>query len=625
VIADLELGARVVDDGVQFRVWAPRARTVEVELGDPARPRLVALARGRDGVFAGRDAAVAAGDDYALRLDGGPPRPDPVSRSQPYGVHGRSRVVDPTAFAWTDADWRGIPLDALVIYELHVGTFTEGGTFDAIIPELPRLDALGITAIELMPVAEFPGGRNWGYDGVHPFAPQSTYGGPDGLRRLVDACHAAGLAVVMDVVYNHLGPEGNYLGEIGPFFTDRYKTPWGKAIDFDGPESAGVRRHFITNALHWMVEYHIDALRLDAIHGIFDASPRHILADLVAEVRATELPRAVHVIAESDLNDVRVITPIERGGYGVSAQWSDDFHHALRTVLTGDRRGYYADFGKVGQLVKAIRHGFVYDGGMSTYRKRPHGTPSGDLPGRQFVICLQNHDQIANGAQGHRIREVLDLRSRTLAAVLMFTTPGLPLLFMGEEYDDPSSFVYFVSHGDPDLVAAVRAGRRAELGDLADELGEAADPQGQAAFDACKLDRAWAERPGHAEVLALYRDLIALRRRERSLANLSKDLTRVGFDEEARWMVIERGDPSGEVVLVVCNLGDAEVRVSMRGPVGDYRLALATDTARYGGPSAESAGPARLTLAAGEAVELAIPPRTAWIFVETIGKAGGAS
>jgi maltooligosyltrehalose trehalohydrolase len=611
VSVDLELGARVVAGGVRFRVWAPSARELAVAVGG----RVVSLERGADAIFAATVPGVAAGADYRFVIDGVKERPDPVSRWQPHGVHGASRVVDPGAYRWSDVGWRGVPLADHVIYELHVGTFTPAGTFAAAIDKLRHLVALGVTAVELMPVAEFPGGRNWGYDGVHLFAPQSTYGGPDGLRALVDACHAEGLAVILDVVYNHLGPEGNYLGEYAPFFTDRYITPWGTAINVDGPDSDGVRRHIVTNAIAWLDEYHIDGLRLDAVHGIFDSSALHVLAELASAVRAACPDRHAHLVAESDLNDVRVIRPLGRGGHGVDAQWSDDFHHALRAVLAGDTRGYFADFGEVAQLGKAITESFVYDGVHSRHRRRRHGSSATEDPGYRFVVYIQNHDQIANGSQGRRLTELVGDRAHAVAAALLVTAPSLPMLFMGEEWAERAPFLYFVSHTDPALVAAVREGRRRELADLAAlaDLGELADPAAEATFQACKLDWAKAETGAHARMLALYRDLIALRRRLPALANCRKDLTRIKGSED-RWIVIERGDPGGQVVLVACNLGNVAVDVPCGGPPGAYRLVLATDDARYAGAGAPAVAPVAFELA-GDPVSIAMPPCTARLYL----------
>jgi maltooligosyltrehalose trehalohydrolase len=609
VTVDLDLGARVIEGGVRFRVWAPRARALAVRLRGETFP----LERRAGEVFEAVVRGAGAGTDYAYVIDGERERPDPVSRWQPHGVHGASRVVDPAAFAWRDGGWRGVPLEQYIIYELHVGTFTPDGTFAAAISRLPHLTSLGVTAVELMPVAEFPGGRNWGYDGTHLFAPQSSYGGPDGLRALVDACHAAGLAVILDVVYNHVGPEGNYLAEYAPYFTDRYRTPWGRAINFDGADSDGVRRHVATNAASWFDEYHVDALRLDAVHGIFDFSARHILEEIAAAARAAAPGRAAHVIAESDLNDVRVIRPAALGGHGIDAQWSDDFHHALRAVQTGEARGYFSDFGEVAQLGKAIAESFVYDGVHSRHRRRRHGSRAADLPGRQFVICIQNHDQIANASQGRRITELVGREAHAAAATLLFGAPALPLLFMGEEYAARAPFLYFVSHSDEALIAAVREGRRRELADLAEQAapGALADPQAVATFLACRLDWSLPERAPHAGMLALYRDLIALRRREPCLSNGRKDLTVAWTSEAVRSIAIERGDPSGRRALVVANLGDAAAAVPHGAAAGAYRLALATDRPRYGGAAAPDPS---LELSGGDGA-IALPPRTARIYL----------
>src|SRR5947209_3618668 len=377
----LHFGARPLPDGsTEFRVWAPLAESLCVRVVG-GEPRAVEMSRDEGDVFEARVEGVGAGADYFYVVNGGRERPDPVSRFQPAGVHGPSRVVGPEEFEWTDSGWKGIALRDLVIYELHTGTFTPEGTFEGVIPKLAHLKSLGVTAVELMPVAEFPGGRNWGYDGAHLYAPQSTYGGPVGLKRLIDACHAQGLAFVLDVVYNHLGPEGNYLGEYMPVFSDTHKSPWGRGLNFDGEESDGVRRHFIENALYWLTEYHVDALRLDAVHSIVDISPRHLLEELAGEfhARARATGRNAFLIAESDLNDVRVIKPGEEGGYGIDAQWSDDFHHSLHALLTKAERGYFADFGRLEDLAKALGEGFVYDGRRSAYRRRRHGTPSAGL------------------------------------------------------------------------------------------------------------------------------------------------------------------------------------------------------------------------------------------------------
>jgi maltooligosyltrehalose trehalohydrolase len=582
----LERGARREADGaVAFSVWAPRCQALSVRLLDGAGQPLAELpmAAGEGGVFSARvdGARAAAAADYAYLLPGVGPRPDPVARQQPAGVHGPSRIVAPDAFHWTDAAWRGLPLEELIFYELHTGTFTPEGTFDGVIGKLPYLRDLGITAVEIMPVAAFPGERNWGYDGAHPYAPQASYGGPEGLKRLVDACHAHGLCLILDVVYNHLGPEGSYLADFGPYFTDRYRTPWGAALNFDGPDSDEVRRYFIDNALYWLTEYHVDGLRLDAIQGIFDAGARPLLGELAGafHAQAARLGRRAWLVAESDLNDVRVIRPRAAGGLGLDAQWSDDFHHALSTLVTGNRRGYFGDFGAVAQLGKAITQGFVYDGQYAPHRRRRHGSSSAADPGTRLVAFIQNHDQVANAYQGRRLAEVAGPARQKVAATLLVAAPSLPLLFAGEELAAGSPFDYFTSHSDPALAEAVREGRHQEYLHLLEEgtgAGAWADPQAEETFLRSKLRWDSLGRAPHAGMLAFYRALLALRRREPALHNGRKDLTRVRFDEDARWLLVERGDPSGAAVLACANLGRAEARVALPPAAGGWRLALAT-------------------------------------------------
>lgn len=557
----LRFGATVERSGVRFRLWAPRLRSVRVAIGqDPAE--FIEMRPETAGEFTGFAESLCAGADYMYLTDSGRRLPDPVSRWQPYGVHGPSRVVDPAAFSWSDHGWAGIPLQDYLIYELHTGTFTPEGTFDSIIPRLACLRELGVTAIELMPVAEFPGCRNWGYDGVGMYAPQSSYGGPLGLKALVDACHRNELAVILDVVYNHVGPEGNYLPEFAPFFTASYRTPWGEAINYDGAESDGVRRFVVDNALYWLTEYHMDALRLDAIHGIFDFSARHILEEMAGEfhAQANRLGRAAWLIAESDLNDARVIKPTNVGGYGVDAQWLDDFHHSLHTSLTFDTRGYFADFDGLQNLAKAIASGFVYDGCHSRYRHRRHGSSSMDRPGGQFVAFTQNHDQIANALSGIRSSKRLSLEQQKLAAAILFFSPYLPLLFMGQEYGETAGFYYFTDHGDRALAEAVRQGRRKDAGDFL-ENGEFADPQDASTFERSRLN--WnlrAEAP-HSALFAWYREWIAIRKRHSALGNCRKDLVRTKCDPGARWLAIERSDASGSRALLVCNFAEAKQTV----------------------------------------------------------------
>jgi maltooligosyltrehalose trehalohydrolase len=570
-------------------------------------PRLVSLARGPDGVFEGVLAGLEAGARYRYRLDGAAERPDPVSRSQPDGVHGPSRVVDPAALPWTDAGWRGVPVPDLRVYELHVGTFTEEGTFDAAIPHLPALRDLGLTAIELMPIAEFPGARNWGYDGVHLFAPQSSYGGPAGLRRLVEAAHRLELAVVLDVVYNHLGPEGSYLADYGPYLTDRHRTPWGEAVNYDGEGSAGVRRHVIGNARAWVREYHLDGLRLDAVHAIPDASPTHLLAELgeavAAEARA--LGREVHVIAEMNRNDRRVVLPRAGGGFGLAAQWSDDLHHALRVTLTGARGGYYDDFqGGLDDLEVALRDAWVYQGRRSRYRGVVLGTPAADLPGETFVVFAQNHDQVGTGGGGARLGTQAPPGALKVAAATVLAAPYLPLLFMGEEYGETAPFHFFTSFGDPGLGDAVRAGRRREFARF-DRPAEPPDAQDPATFAACRLDRSRRGEPPQAWIAAWYRELLRLRAGHPALRVPDRARSRVTRTGPA--LVLHRWTESGEAVLVVLGFARTPARVVAPVPDGRFTLALDSEAPAFGGtgvtaPPALVGGAVSLDLAAQHAL-----------------------
>jgi maltooligosyltrehalose trehalohydrolase len=598
----LRFGAGAEPSGVQFRVWAPRLRSLEVVILEKPS-QVITMDPEAEGEFAAFAEGLRAGADYMFVTPQGRRLSDPVSRWQPQGVHGPSRVVDPAAFPWSDQSWRGIPLEDYLIYELHTGTFTPEGTFETVISRLPYLRDLGVTAIELMPVAQFPGRRNWGYDGVGLFAPQSTYGGPTGLKALIDSCHRAGLAVVLDVVYNHLGPEGNDLAEFGPFFTDCYRTPWGDAINYDGAESDGVRRYFVDNALYWLTEYHVDALRLDAIHGIFDFSARHILEELAGAFhkQAECLGRSAWLIAESDLNDSRVIRPPAQGGYGVDAQWLDDFHHSLHTALTGDTRGYFVDFDGVPSLRTAITNGFVYEGQRSRYRRRRHGSLSQDRPGREFVVFTQNHDQVGNALQGIRSSKLLSLARQKLAAAILFFSPYVPMLFMGQEYGETAPFYYFTDHGDPALIEAVREGRRKEMSAFLPGC-EFADPQDEATFERSKLHWDLSRSEPHSRLLAWHRDWGAVRRQHASLSNCRKDLVRTEWDRQTQCLVIERSDASGSRALLLCNFSDSAQLVQIPFLDVSWYLVLWSEAARYGPPMPEPA--AHLTRGALEQVEM---------------------
>lgn len=531
-----------------LRVWAPGRRRVDAVVDG----RGLAMARG-DGGWWEVSVPAGAGARYGFSLDGGEPRPDPRSPSQPDGVLGLSELVDPAAHRWRDAGWRGLSMDGLVIYELHVGTFSAAGTFDGVIERIPHLLGLGAGAVEIMPVAEFSGDHGWGYDGVDLFAPHHAYGGPEGLRRLVDACHDAGLGVLLDVVYNHLGPAGNFLPEFGPYFSDRHRTAWGPAVNFDGPGNEEVRRFVVDNALMWIRDYHVDGLRLDAVHAIFDDSPVHILEQIAAEVRALsdELGRKALVIAESDLNDPRLITD-----YGLDAAWSDDWHHALHSVLTGESAGYYEDFGTLERLGKALRQAWVYDGEYSRHRRRVRGATPAGLPVQTFVVADQNHDQVGNRATGDRLTRLAGADKAKIAAALLLTSQFTPLLFQGEEWGASSPFLYFTDHPDTDLGRAVSEGRRREFAAFGWKPELIPDPQDAATFERSKLHWDELDRPPHRDILDWYRRLLALRRSLPAPA----DGADVEVDSERRRLVFKR-----QSVSVYVNLGQEDWHIRPAG------------------------------------------------------------
>jgi maltooligosyltrehalose trehalohydrolase len=575
-------GALPLGNGaVRFSVWAPKPRTIELRLHRAGRTESHRLEPRERGVWELILADVPAAADYAYRLDGERDRADPVSRLRPEGVHGPTRVVDPAGFAWSDREWRGLGMADLVIYELHVGTFSPAGTFDGVIARLPAIRDLGATAIELMPVAQFPGARNWGYDGVSPYAVQNTYGGPDGLRRLVDAAHAEGLAVLLDVVYNHLGPEGNYLREFGPYFSDRYQTLWGEGFNLDGRGSDEVRDYVAGNAAYWISEYHLDGLRLDAADRIVDLSPRHIVEELTAGVHAAgeAAGRRTLVIAEIDSNDPRYIRDPSAGGYGCDGHWADDFHHAVHVALTGERGGYYRDFGGTGPVAKVLAERYLHDGGYSPYRDRRHGRPGAGLPAERLVVAIQNHDQVGNRARGERLGELVEPAALRLAAAILLLSPYVPLLFMGEEHADTSRFPYFVSHSDPALIEAVREGRRHEFAAF-EWAGEVPDPQAEATFEASRPRWDLAREAPHAKHLALYRDLLRLRRDEPALRAGAGE-TAVEHDAAEGWIRLSR--TLGERLLAIFNFARGPRRVPAGGERDAPRLLLSTEDPKYGG------------------------------------------
>jgi maltooligosyltrehalose trehalohydrolase len=577
------------DGRAVWRVWAPLSKAVSLTTHSPGGQCEVAMTPESDGYFVHRANDVSDGLRYLFRLADGREYPDPASRWQPDGVHKASAVFVPGLYAWSDRQWRGIAREDLVIYELHVGAFTAEGTFDAAVARLPELASLGVTVIEIMPVAQFPGSRNWGYDGAYPYAVQNSYGGPHALQRFVDAAHGAGLAVILDVVYNHLGPEGNYLGQFGPYFAERYHTPWGMAVNFDGAHSDPVRQFYVDNACAWVRDFHVDGLRLDAVQTIYDCSPVHILAEIKSAVQreAARQNRTVHVIAETNQNDVRLVRPRGRGGYGLDGVWSDDFHHTIHALLTGERDGYYVDFGEPAHVAKAFNDVFVYDGCYSPFFGRHQGSRVGAADRTRFVVCIQNHDQVGNRAAGDRLSTLLPAAPQRLACALLLLSPCVPLLFMGEEYGEQRPFPFFCSFDDPTIIEAVRGGRRREFAELAFRWGaEIPDPQSPETFASAKLDWTWPEGSAHAQLRQLYQDLLAARRhlpalrdRRRTRARLLGDPSSRGHGSQAV-LLIERGGDHG--LLAAANLTAAQVSLTERDLSGG-RILLTTEDCRYGG------------------------------------------
>ncbi|HEY9875339.1 MAG TPA: malto-oligosyltrehalose trehalohydrolase, partial [Candidatus Obscuribacterales bacterium] len=544
----------------EFTVWAPSHDEVSVHIVSP-NERLIPMQKDEWGYFKVLAEDIDPGTLYFYKLGGETDRPDPASHSQPKGVHGPSEVVDRSKMNWTDAGWSGIPLEEMIIYELHVGTFTPEGTFAAIIPRLPELYKFGINAIELMPIGQFPGDsasadsfayRNWGYDGVFPYAAQNSYGGSEGLKKLVDAAHKQGISIILDVIYNHFGPEGNCMSDYAPYFTASYKTAWGDAVNFDKEYSYGVRNYFLENALYWFEDFHIDGLRLDASDHIYDIGVKHFLQELAENVEALSKKqgRKLYLTAENDLSDTKIIRPIESGGYGIDAQWNDAFHHCLHTILTGEEAGYYQDYGKCEQLAKAIKEGFVYSGQYSPFRKKFHGSDSSAIPGHQFVVFTQNHDQVGNRTLGDRLTHLVSFEALKLAAAVLLLSPNVPLIFMGEEYAEDAPFLYFVSHTDPELVEVVREGRKKDFGDFHIE-GEFIDPFSSDTFQKCQLNWENRQEGKHKVLLELYQHLIQLRRTIPALAKLDKQNLEVSAIEENKLMFLHRWHQSSQIFCIM--------------------------------------------------------------------------
>jgi maltooligosyltrehalose trehalohydrolase len=579
------LGATSLSTGeCIFLVWAPHAESVKLRiLNSPCQS--VPMERLSGGYFRVlTPAAPLSLYEYDLGGNGKKVRPDPASRFQPQGVHGPSQVPLQDEFKWSDDGWRGLPTRDLVFYEVHVGTFTPEGTFEAIIPRLRNLKDLGITAIELMPVAQFPGERNWGYDGVFPFSVQNSYGGPLGLRKLVDACHKENLCVAMDVVYNHLGPEGNYLSDFGPYFTDRYRTPWGMAVNFDGEWSNEVRRFFAENALYWIRDFHVDILRLDAVHAIIDTSASPFLGELnrLVQTAAVDLNREIHLIAECDRNDIRTVRPAKQGGYGFAAQWNDDFHHAVHAVLTSESEGYYQDFGRVSQIAKALASGYVYQGEYSKYRLRWHGSESKGVSGEHFVVFTQNHDQVGNRMTGERLTELVDFEALKVAAGVMLLSPFLPLIFMGEEYGETSPFQYFVSHQDTSLIEAVREGRKNEFRSFRWNT-DPPDPQDSATFVRSKLHWELQDGEPHRQLRDFYTELLLMRKRLPALANPDMSCVEASASEKDKALLLRRR-AAGQEILACFNFGRTTPRVTVSLRQNDWTKVLNSRDQRWAGP-----------------------------------------
>ncbi|HEX2867172.1 MAG TPA: malto-oligosyltrehalose trehalohydrolase [Ignavibacteriales bacterium] len=570
----MRIGADYSGSGkCEFVVWSPVAEKMEVKILD-GKQRIIPMHRDEEFYWKAEAENIKPGQHYFYRINGETDRSDPASNSQPMDVHGPSEIIDHSAYKWTDNAWQGIPLTNYIIYEMHIGTFTPEGTFDAAAGRLNDLKTLGITAVEIMPVSQFPGERNWGYDGVYPFAVQSSYGGVKGLKHFVDECHSKGLAVVLDVVYNHFGPAGNYLHSYGPYFTSKYRTPWGDAVNFDEEYSDGVRNYFIENVLYWFRNFHIDSLRLDAVHSMYDFSAKHILEEMteLTDHFSKAEGKKHFLILESDLNDVRVINPREIGGYGCHAQWSDDFHHALHTLLTGEKSGYYMDFGKVSDMAKALKGSFIYTGQFSRSRKRRHGNDPSERHTFQFVVSTQNHDQIGNRAFGERLSSLVTFEAAKLAAGVMLLSPYIPMLFMGEEYAGDTPFQYFVSHNDPVLVKAVQDGRKQEFKAFKWK-DEVPDPQSEETFMNSKLN--WNERllGKHKVMLEFYKELIRLRNTLPALKNFDRNDMQVREIEEEKVIFFHRWKQKNAAYMIM-NFNDMEVAAYVPTPKGTWKKVL---------------------------------------------------
>jgi len=577
----VKIGANYLGNNqCEFTVWAPTLKQVAVQLVSPDK-RLLPMQQSAAGYWQTTATDIPPGTLYTYQLEAKTDWPDPASKYQPQGVHAPSQVIDESAFTWTDIDWQGVPLAEMIIYELHVGTFTQAGTFEAIIPQLTKLKELGINAIEIMPVAQFPGERNWGYDGVYPYAIQNSYGGPEGFKKLINACHKQGISVILDVVFNHLGPEGNYLSQFAPYFTSKYGSIWGTPLNFDDAYSDGVRNYFIENALYWFRDYHIDGLRLDAIQAIFEVSARPFLQELSDATThlSQQLGRQLYLIAESDLNDVRTVRSKELGGFGLDAQWCDDFHHALHTLLTGENDRYYQDFGKCEHLAKAFKESFVYSGQYAPHRKRKHGNSAKEQPADQFIVFSQTHDQIGNRILGDRLSKIVDFEALKLAAATVLISPYIPFLFMGEEYGEEAPFFYFVSHSDENLIEAIRKDKQQEF-KIFEGRGEFQDPQSPESFQKCKLN--WEKQTAgkHKILWEWHQHLIQLRRTIPALKKLDKTSLEVSSIEAEKILFLRRWTDDSHIFCIL-NFNNQQVAFNAALPDGNWQKILDSADAKW--------------------------------------------
>lgn len=570
----------------QFCIWAPKAESVEVLIKDKQRP--LPLTKDAKGYWSGDFTEIAPGTHYKFRIDN-EAFPDPASLSQPEGVHSWSQLVDHHSFNWQDAAWKGRKLSEMVIYELHVGTFTPQGTFEAIIEKLDHLEELGVNTIELMPIAQFPGNRNWGYDGVYPFAAQDSYGGVEGLKKLINACHSRNFSVLLDVVYNHLGPEGNYISQFGPYFTEKYHTPWGSAINFDDEYSDQVRHHFLQNALMWLEDFHFDGLRLDAVHEIIDRGARHFLKELSEKTDELEqrTGKKYNLIAESDLNDSRLVTSYEKGGYGLEGQWVDDFHHAVHTILTGEDAGYYSDYGKMEYLSKTFKQAFIYDGIYSPFRKRSIGNSPQGIEPAQFVVCIQNHDQVGNRLLGERLSELVTFEKNKLAAGIMLSSPYVPMLFMGEEFGEKNRFQYFISHGDPNLVKAVQEGRKREFSYFFQSHSdtEFPDPQSENTFKNSKLNWNFKKDDHQNTLFQYYKELLKLKK-QGAFDLFRHESVSTEADEASKVLKVSASNGSNTLTGIY-NFGKEPFSAEI-SEEKNIRVIISSSATKWGGKKAEN-------------------------------------